>query len=567
MSLDNKAIEEIVKESSLVSDEDLTTALETSNQMGKSLQRVLLEKNLISDKDLSQLISNYYGVNYVDLSEITIPKDILTSVPEELARSAKVVPYDKNKQTLFLAMTDPKDLSTTDTIRKETGLDVEPAYTNEESLNEGLNQYRQDIKEEFAQIIKETSAKETVEEDELRELAEEVPVVKAIETVLNHAIVDKASDIHIEKMEEQIMVRFRVDGILKDVITLPLEIHSALVARVKILANLKIDEHRVPQDGRFKFDARNQSVALRVSIIPAFRGENIVLRLLEESARPMSLTELGFNKKHKKVIEQVIKQPSGLVLATGPTGSGKTTTLYSILNVLNTPEIKICTIEDPVEYEISRINQMQVKPKTGLTFAKGLRSLLRHDPDDMMVGEIRDKETAEIAIHAALTGHLVLSTLHTNSAPAAIPRLLDMGVEPFLVSSTINVVIAQRLVRGVCKTCTKEYKPKAELVKQLETSISDSKYTKIKGKSFYKGEGCDRCGGTGYKGRLGLYEVLSNSDKVSDLILKNASDNEIRKVAAQEGFITMLEDGLNKALEGKTTLEEVLRAVKLEKVE
>ncbi len=480
MSLDNKAIEEIVEDSSLISDKELAKAIETSNQMGKDLQRVLLEKNLISEKDLSQLISNYYGVNYVDLNEITIPKEVLSNVPEELARSSRVVPYDKNEKTLFLAMTDPKDLSAIDTIRKETGLDVEPAYTSEESLNEGLNQYRKDIKEEFTQIIKETSAKETVEEDELRELAEEVPVVKALETILSHAAVDKASDIHIEKMEKQVMVRFRVDGILQDVITLPLEIHSALVARVKILANLKIDEHRVPQDGRFKFDARNQTVALRVSIIPAFRGENIVLRLLEESARPMSLTELGFNKEHKKIVEQVIKQPSGLVLATGPTGSGKTTTLYSILNVLNTPEIKICTIEDPVEYEISRINQMQVKPKTGLTFAKGLRSLLRHDPDDMMVGEIRDKETAEIAIHAALTGHLVLSTLHTNSAPAAIPRLLDMGVEPYLVSSTINVIIAQRLVRAVCKSCTKEYKPKKEVVSQLSENVSESLKAKIK---------------------------------------------------------------------------------------
>jgi type II secretory ATPase GspE/PulE/Tfp pilus assembly ATPase PilB-like protein len=342
--------------------------------------------------------------------------------------------------------------------------------------------------------------------------------------------------------------------------------HSALVARVKILANLKIDEHRIPQDGRFKFDSKGQTVALRVSIIPAFRGENIVLRLLEESARPMSLTELGLLGRNKEVIENVIKQPNGMVLATGPTGSGKTTTLYSILNILNTPEIKICTIEDPIEYEISRVNQTQVNPKIGLTFAKGLRSLLRHDPDNMMVGEIRDKETAEIAIHSALTGHLVLSTLHTNSAPAAVPRLLDMGVEPYLVSSTLNVIIAQRLVRSLCQNCIEEFKPKRKVIDQIISSLDDKQKNLIKGKKFYRSRGCQRCNNTGYKGRLGIYEVLTNTNKIADLILETASDEKIEEAAKKEGFESMFVDGLNKAVAGKTTLEEVLRVVKLEKV-
>jgi len=568
MSLDNRAIEEIVKKAGTIDEEKLAEAKETASQMGKSLKRVLSEKNLIGDKDLAQLISSYFGVNFVDLKDIKIPKEVLKYVPEELARSSKAVPYELSEDggTLYLAMTDPKDLSVIDSVRKETGLTVEPAYTTSESLKEGLAQYRRDIKEEFARIIKETTAKETVKEDELREIAEEVPVVKALETILVHAVAEKASDIHIERMENQIMVRFRVDGILRDVINLPLEMHSALVARVKILGDLKIDEHRQPQDGRFKFDAKDDTVALRVSIIPAFRGENVVLRLLEESARPMSLTELGFEGRNKEVIEEVIQQPNGMVLSTGPTGSGKTTTLYSILNILNTPKVKICTIEDPVEYEISRVNQMQIRPKSGLTFAKGLRALLRHDPDNMMVGEIRDKETAEIAIHSALTGHLVLSTLHTNSAPSAIPRLLDMEVEPYLVSSTINVIIAQRLVRNICQSCTKEFKPKRELIKQIANNVSEKKYEELKEKKFYKGVGCKRCNGTGYKGRSGIYEVLQNSSEISDLIIEKTSAEKIAQIAKKQGFVTMFEDGLNKALAGKTTLEEILRAVKLDKI-
>ncbi len=568
MSLDNQAIEQIVKEAGSIDEKKLAEAKETASQMGKSLEQVLSEKNLINEKDLAQLISNYFGVNFVDLRDIKIPKEVLKYVPEELARSSKAVPYElsDDDSTLYLAMSDPKDLSVIDSVRKETGLNVEPAYTTSQSLKEGLTQYRRDIKQEFARIIKETTAKETIEEDELRELAEEVPVVKALETILAHAVAEKASDVHIERMENQIMIRFRVDGILRDVINLPLEMHSALVARVKILGNLKIDEHRQPQDGRFKFDAKDDTVALRVSIIPAFRGENVVLRLLEESARPMSLSELGFEGRNKKVIEEVIKQPNGMVLSTGPTGSGKTTTLYSILNIINTPEVKICTIEDPVEYEISRVNQMQIHPKSGLTFAKGLRSLLRHDPDNMMVGEIRDKETAEIAIHSALTGHLVLSTLHTNSAPSAIPRLLDMEVEPYLVSSTFNVIIAQRLVRNICQSCTKEFKPKAKLIKQIADNVSEKKHEELKGKKFYKGEGCKRCNGTGYKGRSGIYEVLQNSSQISDLIIEKASADRITQAAKKDGFTTMFEDGLNKALSGKTTLEEVLRAVKLDKI-
>jgi len=563
MAFKDETIEEIVRQAKVLTPDKLKKAKETAEEINKPLAQVLIEKNLIGENELSVLIAKYFGVEYVDLSDKQIPDKILAYVTEEMARSSEIIPFEKKKDTLYLAMRDPKDLGTIDLIRKETGLDIKPFYISKEGLNNGLSQYRKNIKKLFKDIIR-TASGEKPSDKKLEEAAKEVPVIKALETILEYGVAKKASDIHFELMEDKLMVRSRIDGILRDTLTLPTSIHPALVARVKILSNLKIDEHRVPQDGRFNFKIGKQTIALRVSIIPAFHGEDVVLRLLTESARPMTLGELGLKGRNKKIIEKVIKEPTGLVLATGPTGCGKTTTLYSILNILNTPQIKICTIEDPVEYKIKRLTQMQVRPNIKLTFARGLRALLRHDPDIMMVGEIRDRETAEIAIHAALTGHLVLSTLHTNSAPAAIPRLIDMGIEPYLVSSTINVVIAQRLVRSICKNCVEEYKPNKKLIDQLERRIDSTGDQLLKDAKFYRGKGCKNCDFSGYRGRVGIYEVFENTGEISSLILGRASTAKIKEAIKKKGFEGMINDGLAKVVAGQTTIDEVLRSTKKE---
>lgn len=561
MAIKNKTIEKILQDSDVISDEKLKEALETSQEMDRPLSEILIEKNLVKEKELSSLISQYFGVEYVDLTSKKIDDKVLELVNEDLARSTKVIPFEKEEDTLYLGMRDPKDLGTIDLIRKKTSLNIKPFYISRQGLASGLNQYQKNLKKQFKEIVKEVTGSQ-LGEKKLEEVAKEVPIIRALETILKYAAAKGASDVHFELMENKLMIRSRIDGVLRDTLTLPISMHPALVARVKILANLKIDEHRVPQDGRFNFDMGQDQIALRVSIIPGFHGENVVLRLLDESARPMTLSELGLTGRNKEIVEKVIKQPNGMVLATGPTGSGKTTTLYSILNILNTPGVKICTIEDPVEYKIKRVTQMQVKPDIGMTFAKGLRSLLRHDPDNIMVGEIRDHETAEIAIHSALTGHLVMSTLHTNSAAAAIPRLVDMDVEPYLVSSTFNVVIAQRLVRKICQNCIEEYKPDKKLIKRLKKMVDKIDGKPLEEVTFYHGKGCESCEGSGYQGRVGIYEVLENNEEISSLILERASSDDILKAARKDGFTSMMEDGLFKTASGQTTVEEVLRATR-----
>jgi type IV pilus assembly protein PilB len=425
-------------------------------------------------------------------------------------------------------------------------------------VSQALLQYKKGIRREFEKIIS-TNVKKTgtVKEEEAAKAATDLPVIKILNTILEYAIAEHASDIHAEVLEEELIVRFRVDGRLRDIANLPREVAPAIVARIKILSGLKIDEHRVPQDGRFKYEYGGESLALRVSIVPGFFGENVVLRLLFESARPLSLGELGLLGSGLEMVREGIKKPHGMILVTGPTGSGKTTTLYSILNILNDVGVNICTIEDPVEYSIHRVNQMQVNTVTGLTFAVGLRSLLRHDPDIVMVGEIRDRETVDMAIHAALTGHLVLSTLHTNDAAGAIPRLLDMGAEGFLVASTVNLVIAQRLVRKLCPSCIKRQKADAATLKLLKQYRP-----KVKSTDIFRSVGCEECGNTGYRGRVGVFEVLKVTPEIRELVVGKVSGAEISKLASKQGMGSMIEDGLDKIFSGLTTIEEVLRAVR-----
>jgi len=435
-------------------------------------------------------------------------------------------------------------------------MQIVPHYATEIDIRRALGQYKRSIRAEFDRVIEESVKQATPGEDVLK-AAENLPIVKMLDTIVEFGTAERASDIHIEVQAEQVVVRFRIDGVLRDIIKLPRTVEEALVARVKILSNLKLDERRAPQDGRFKYKIDEEAISLRISIIPGFYGENVVMRILRESDRPQSLEELGLFGRNLEVIKKNMYKPHGMMLITGPTGSGKTTTLYSILNILNTVRVKIATIEDPIEYGIARVTQIQVQPKVGLDFAAGLRALLRHDPDIMMVGEIRDGETGKIAVHAALTGHLVLSTLHTNDTVGAIPRLSDMGVENYLVASTVNVIIAQRLVRKVCSACLVEYKPEQPILDRLSREFDMD----LVNQKFYKGGGCAECGGTGFSGRVGIYEVLEVTEAIRSLINDKSGTDEIREVAEKEGMVSMLRDGVDKVSSGLTTIEEVLKAV------
>lgn len=556
MQLPKETLKKIIVGSGFVQEKDFNDAAKTASELAKDITDVLVFRGLINEETIGKLVSEHYEVPFANITKINIPEEVLAIIPEKMARLYRIIPFEKKGQKLKLAMENPEDFEALEFAKRHTGLEVEVYYASKEDLNKALGQYKKSIRADFEKIISENIKKVGPGADEdLAKAAEKVPIVKTLDTILSYAIAEKASDVHIETQEEEVVVRFRIDGVLRDIIKFPRGIEAALVARIKILSNLKIDEHRIPQDGRHKFLQDDEVVSLRISIIPGFYGENVVMRLLQETNRPMSLEELGLSGHNLEIVRSNITKPHGMILVTGPTGSGKTTTLYSVLNILNTIEVKICTIEDPIEYGIGRVTQIQVNPKTGLEFATGLRSLLRHDPDIIMVGEIRDQETAEIAIHSALTGHLVLSTLHTNTAAGAIPRFLDMGVEDFLLASTVNAVVAQRLVRKICNSCITKYTPEAGILKKLSKDLG----VDLSNQKFYKGQGCTQCNNKGYQGRIGIYEVLEGSDKIRVLISEKATSDEIQKQAVSEGMITMLQDGLDKVSSGLTTIEEVIR--------
>ncbi len=536
-----------------------------------NLASELVKQGAVSEQELVEVFSENSKIPYVSLKNKRIPRDVLLLIPEPIARNHQVIAFEKERNKLKLAMVDPSDLQTIEFIKKKTGFQIEASLVTASDVAEVLKQYRKSLKTEFSEIVEEVPKAKG--EEELREMAQRLPVVKIVDTFLEYAIYENASDIHIEPLEKEIIVRYRVDGILRDVMNLPKKVLSGVVARIKVLSDLRIDEHRLPQDGRFKIETDEYKISFRVSVIPVFDGEKIVMRLLSESTKPLNLEELGLRKNALKVVQLNIKRPHGMILATGPTGSGKTTTLYSILNILNTVKVNICTIEDPIEYHLSRINQSQVKPKIGYAFANGLRALLRQDPDIIMVGEIRDRETAEMAVHSALTGHLVLSTLHTNNAAGAIPRLIDMHIEPFLAASTLNVLIAQRLVRRICANCIESYHLDKKMWKNVGGQVNLKKLLAILAKEgvivsskarpgsllFYRGRGCSQCNDTGYKGRIATLEVLEVSEEIQKLTVQKAPTEVIERQAIAEGMVTMLEDGFYKAKMGITTIEEVLR--------
>lgn len=558
MRLPDNIIKKIIADSKFVDQEKLDKAEKDSQELRKPLTEILLFHGLISEEVLGQLIAEYFKVSFFPIKKKSISKELINLVPETTARIFRVMPIDLKGRKLKLGMEDPRNLEAIEFVKRKTGLEVEPCFISSEGLNTALGLYKGDIKEQFIKIVEETAKEKKLDLSDVKKAATEIPVIKALDMLLEFAVAEEASDIHIEIEERDTIVRFRVDGFLHDVLTLPKEIQAALVARIKILANLKIDEHRIPQDGRFKFEINDEFISLRVSILPSFYGENVVMRVLHESKRPLSLEEVGLVGRGLNLLKQNMKRSHGMILVTGPTGSGKTTTLYSVLNLLNSITIKICTLEEPVEYAIQRINQIQINPKVGMTFASGLRSLLRHDPDIIMVGEVRDQETANMAIHSALTGHLVLSTLHTNSALGAIPRLLDMEVEGFLVASTLNLVIAQRLVRRICPSCIEKTQISSEMISFLK-KIADEDISK---QDFYKGKGCIECGNSGYKGRVGIFEALELDAEIRQLITQKISAGELEKLAKKKGMETLFMDGLNKVGAGITTIEEVLRVVR-----
>ncbi|MAF13963.1 MAG: hypothetical protein CMI53_03650 [Parcubacteria group bacterium] len=554
---------------------EINLYLEEAKKRNQTLEEYLVSQKIIGGEQLYKAAAQYFNLPFINIKNETIRKDILFLIPEPIATTHKVIAFDKSDSELKIAALNPDDLQIFEFLGKKTGLDIKIHLTTPESISEALKSYHKGLKAEFKELTKEQVDEKADDDNKLKELAHDMPVIRIVDTLLEYAIFENASDIHIEPNEKGVIVRYRIDGILKNVMTLPKSVHAGIIARVKILSNLKLDEHRLPQDGRFKISTNEYKVSFRVSVIPAYDGEKIVMRALNEQTGIISLEQLGFQKKPLEKIKLNITKPHGLILVTGPTGSGKTTTLYAILNLLNKPEVNITTIEDPIEYRMVGINQSQVNPKIGYTFSTGLRSFLRQDPDIIMVGEIRDKETAEIAIHAALTGHLVLSTLYTNDAPTTLPRLSEMGIPAFLVASTTNVIIAQRLVRKICQDCIESYTLTKEEITKLEKQINleatlqtldtEGLITKKQNKDsllFYRGKGCKKCDTSGYKGRIGLYEVLEVTPELNELILKGSSAKDISQKARDQGMLTVLEDGFIKAKTGITTIKEVLRVTK-----
>ncbi len=568
----------ILDKAEILSVEEFDKLAKEAGALGKKMEPYIIEKNLISTEALYESAANLYKVPFINLKNQTIRKDVLFYIPEKIASIHNVIAFDTDGKKLKIAIDNPGSVEILEFIKKKTGLELDVHLTSPDNIKEVLKQYHKSLKAEFDYLSNDKLAKKAGEEDDkdLEKLAADLPVVRIVDTLLEYSVLEGASDIHIEPEEKKVTVRYRIDGILHNVMVLPKSVQTGIIARIKILANLKVDEHRLPQDGRFKIATNDYKVSFRVSILPTFDGEKIVMRLLNEKAQVLSLEQLGFQSGPYELVKRNIAKPNGIILVTGPTGSGKTTTLYTVMSILNTPEVNISTIEDPIEYRMERVNQSQVNSKIGYNFAAGLRAFLRQDPDIIMVGEIRDQETAEIAIHAAMTGHMVLSTIHTNDAATTMPRLAEMGVPTFLVASTMNLIIAQRLVRKICPNCIQSYNLDKEEIKELEKQLDIDSILEtmekqkiivnakkgLENQLFYRGKGCKKCNNTGYKGRIGIYEILENNERISSLILHNASAKELNKQALEDGMLKMVEDGFIKAKNGITTLEEVLRVTK-----
>jgi type IV pilus assembly protein PilB len=655
LKLKSDELKQLLVDNNVATREKLDEISKLADQSKESFLDVLYQKKILSENEFAKLYAKAINVEFIELNNITIPRDILDKLPERDAMRYQAVVFGEDEGHLKLAMTDPDDVEAVQLIQKQCGYDIEIFLATPDDIGGAIEQYKGGLSTEISKAIQETEEEISIDKEELEadtsadkveSIISEAPIARAINILIEYAIKSRASDIHIEPREDFVQVRYRIDGILHDTMTLPKTLMSSIISRIKILASLRIDEHRIPQDGRIKINMAGQNISLRVSSLPVMDGEKIVMRLLDESSKALTLEELGYKGQALVTIERALKKPHGMLLVTGPTGSGKSTTLYSVLSSLNTIGVNISTVEDPVEYRIQGVNQTQVNTKVGMTFSSGLRALLRQDPDIIMVGEIRDSETAEMAVHAALTGHVVLSTLHTNNAAGCLPRLLDMEIEPFLIASTVNAVIGQRLVRKLCPNCIESYTPDDRIIEEIidnfglrkefltsnepivpviETapkaepaasqlgerklevpdgldlseksildkmaedpemvnrSAKDAEEVSLRNKIFlteeekddkkqskpskpgtlkltlYRSKGCNKCDNTGYRGRMGIFEVLEVDDEIGKLIVNRASTDEIQHIALLNGMITMQQDGFLKALEGITTVEEVLR--------
>ena len=593
MRISDVTIEKLLERSGVATKEQIESLKEEGSRSRRPLQDIVINNELMNERSLAEAFADYTSIPFIEIDPKSIDSEVLKKIPERIARQYSAVLFKVDDDGLMhLAMDDPDDVQAVSFIQKEIGENTKIYITTHENIAACLENYRGDVNQELNEVIDiqredQEAADLTANESDI---AEDSPIAQTINLLLEYAIRSSASDIHIEPREDFVQIRYRIDGVLKEVNRLPRNVIGALTSRIKILSNLKIDERRVPQDGRFKIKVAGKQYALRVSTLPIADGEKVVMRILDESNQAVTLKDLGYWGHSLDVINEALTEPNGMVLVTGPTGSGKSTSLFSVLTLLNTPDVNISTIEDPVEYKIPGVNQTQTNVKAGMTFASGLRALLRQDPNIIMVGEIRDGETANLGVQAALTGHLVFSTLHTNNAATTLPRLLDMGIEPFLIASTVKAVVGQRLVRRLCVACRQSYNPDAEEIKTvvrlfnlpedknfdyihtlekqaIEQSVggdtpesTDNETIKVLWKAAPGG--CEECNHTGYRGRIGIYEVLGNTIPIQKLIISNATSNQIQDTAISEGMVTMQTDGLIKALRGNTTVEEVLRVTK-----
>lgn len=580
-----KTIADVLYEKKLLSSDQLSAVKFEQVNTGKNLEEIIRERGYVAAEEFARAYGEAYGIEFTPLAQGTIKAELLDLIPLSVSKQHKVVPFDLKDKNLYLAMVDPMDLATIDFIERKTGYKVVPYITTDKNVERVLEEQKgKELGEEISAAMQEISQTTLKIEESGEDLASitlrDAPIARIVGMILETAVKTGASDVHLEPLDDKTRLRYRVDGILEEKRTFPKEMQESIVARIKILSGMKIDEKRIPQDGRFKVQVGKTETDLRVSTVPTIYGEKVVIRLLKEEGAIYTYRDLGMRGLGLKRLEEASLKPNGMILATGPTSSGKTVTLASVLAKLNTSRVNIVTLEDPVEIRVSGVNQVQVNPAAGLTFATGLRSFLRQDPNIIFVGEIRDGETAELAVHAALTGHLVLSTLHTNSASGAIPRLLDMEVESFLLASTLNAVLAQRLVRRICPDCTEEYEPPQEVAKQLQEVVLEiegnavlmkkdpevvktvRKFKESSTPKISRGKGCVKCGNTGYRGRIGIFELLPMSDEVAHLTLDHAPSTKIEEQAKKEGMITLLQDGFLRVMEGTTTLEEVMRVAK-----
>lgn len=551
-----------------ISEDQLWDILEEQKQSpGEVIGRVAVRLGLVTEAQVGEALAEQWGMQVVNLPETTIPPKVLELVPETMASIYKIMPLSLKNDVLTVAMADPQNVAALDDLRNFLGFDVRGAVSNEAHVQAAIERYYADRQESIEDVIGELQQDEDDEEGTMKgynlasaeEMAEAAPIRKLLNMVLLLAIKDQASDIHLEPFEDEFKIRVRADGVLYEMVPPPRHLATAIVSRVKIMANLDIAERRMPQDGRIELNVGGNSVDLRVSVLPTLFGEAVVMRVLDRTVVQLDLNKIGMDPNTLSKFRTIIHRPNGIVLVTGPTGSGKTTTLYSALNELNEVSVKIITTEDPIEYDIDGLLQVPINSDIDVTFASVLRAILRHDPDKILVGEIRDYETAEIAIQSALTGHLVFSTLHTNDAPSAVTRLRDMGIQPFLITATVEAVLAQRLVRKICTECRTQFEPSDELLLELQLPIAQARRYK-----FYYGRGCQRCNNTGYKGRSGIYEIMDINDDIRDMITSDASVDEMRNLARSQGMTTLREAGLKLIFDGVTTIDEVVRETVME---